>query len=66
MGDVGGAPAVTFQVDGSVYKDKRVGDVVSTSWGQIKVLDLSSSSKIATLLHGSETLILSVGQVVYQ
>jgi hypothetical protein len=66
VGDVGGAPAVTFQVDGSVYKDKRVGDVVSTSWGQIKVLDLSSSSKIATLLHGSETLILSVGQVVYQ
>jgi hypothetical protein len=63
---VGSSPAVTFQVDSSVYKDKRVGDVVSTSWGQIKVLDLSTSSKVATLLHGSETLVLSVGQLVYE
>lgn len=66
VGDVGGAAAVTFQVDSSVYKDRRVGDVVSSSWGQIKVLDLSTSSKVATLLHGSETLVLSVGQVVYE
>jgi hypothetical protein len=66
VGDVGGAAAVTFQVDSSVYKDKRVGDVVSSSWGQIKVLDLSTASKVATLLHGSETLVLSVGQVVYE
>jgi hypothetical protein len=66
VGDVGGAPAVTFQVDSSVYKDKRVGDVVSSSWGQIKVLDLSPTSKVATLLHGSETLVLSVGQVIYE
>jgi hypothetical protein len=63
---VGGAAAVTFRVDNSVYKDKRVGDVVSTSWGQVKVLDLSSSSRVATLLHGSETLVLAVGQVVYE
>lgn len=63
---VGGAAAVTFQVDGSVYKDRRVGDVVSTSWGQIKVLDVNTSSKVVTLLQGSETLILSVGQLVYQ
>lgn len=66
VGEVGGAPAVTFQVDSSVYKDRRVGDVVSSSWGQIKVLDLSTASKVATLLHGSETLVLSVGQVVYE
>lgn len=66
VSEVNGAPAVTLQVDGSVYKDRRVGDVVSTSWGQIKVLDLSSSSKVATLLHGSETLTLSAGQVVYE
>ncbi len=66
VGNVGGTPAVTFQVDGSVYKEKRVGDVVSSSWGQIKVLDLNSSSKVATLLQGSETLVLSVGQVVYE
>jgi hypothetical protein len=66
VADVGGAAAVTFQVDSSVYKDRRVGDVVSSSWGQIKVLDLSSSSRVATLLHGSETLVLSVGQVIYE
>jgi len=63
---VGGAAAVTFQVDGSVYKDRRVGDVVSTSWGRIKVLDVNTSSKVVTLLQGSETLVLSVGQFVYQ
>jgi hypothetical protein len=63
---VGGAAAVTFQVDGSVYKDRRVGDVVSTSWGQIKVLDVNTASKVVTLLQGSETLVLSVGQLVYQ
>ena len=65
VGDVAGATAVTFQVDNSVYKDKRKGDVVSTSWGQVKVLDLSTSSKVATLLHGSETLVLAVGQLVF-
>lgn len=66
VGDVGGSAAVTFQVDSSVYKDRRIGDVVSSSWGQIKVLDLSPASKVATLLHGSETLVLSVGQVIYE
>jgi hypothetical protein len=65
VGDVAGSPAVTFQVDNSIYKDKRKGDVVSSSWGQVKVLDISTSSKVATLLHGSETLVLTVGQVVF-
>jgi hypothetical protein len=66
VSQVGGAGAVTFQVDGSVYRDKRVGDVVSTSWGQIKVVDINVSSKVVTLLQGSETLVLSAGQLVYQ
>jgi len=57
---------VTFQVDGTVYQNKRVGDVVSSNWGQIKVLEITPSSRIVTLLHGSETLVLSQGQVVYQ
>ncbi|MFH0916810.1 MAG: hypothetical protein V1912_10235, partial [bacterium] len=63
---VSGAAAVTLQVDNSVYKNKRVGDVISTSWGQIKVLDLSTASKVATLMHGSETLVLSAGQQIYE
>ena len=66
VGDVGGAAAVTFKVDNSVYTDKRKGDVVSTSWGQIKVLDLNTSSKVAIFLQGSETLVLTVGQVVFE
>ncbi len=57
---------MTLQVDNTIYKDKRVGDVMSTSWGQVKVLDLSTASKVATLLHGSETLTLTVGMEVYE
>ena len=63
---VGGAAAVTLQVDSSVYKDRRIGDVVSTSWGQIKILDVNTSSGVVTLLHGSETLNLVVGQAIYE
>jgi len=63
---IGGAAAVTLQVDNSVYKDKRVGDAISTSWGQVKILDLSTASKVATILHGSETLVLTVGQQIYE
>jgi hypothetical protein len=66
IGTVGGAPAVTFQVDGSSYQNARVGNVVSTSWGQIKVLDINTSSKVVTLLQGSETLVLTVGQLVFE
>jgi len=63
---VGGAPAVTFKVDSSVYQDRRVGDVVSSTWGQIKVLEINTSTKVVTLLHGSETLVLAVGQQVFE
>jgi hypothetical protein len=66
VSDVGGSAAATFKVDNSIYTDKRKGDVVSTSWGQVKVLDLNTSSKVATFLHGSETLVLTVGQVVFE
>ncbi len=66
IAQVGGSPAVTFQVDGSVYRERRIGDVVSTSWGQIKVVDINTSSKVVTLLQGSETLVLSQGQFIFQ
>jgi len=66
IGEVGVAPAVTFKVDSGVYKDRRVGDVVSSRWGQIKVMDISTSSKVVTLLQGSETLVLAVGQVIFE
>ena len=35
VGVVGDAPAVTFQVDNNVYQDQRIGDSVSTSWGDV-------------------------------
>jgi hypothetical protein len=63
--EVGGAPACTFKVDSTVYKDQRVGNVVSTSWGQIQVVDIALSSNVVTLLHGSETLTLVEGQQIY-
>jgi len=66
VAQVGGAAAVTVLVDSSVYKDKRIGSVISTSWGQIKILDVNVGSKVVTLLHGSETLNLVVGQAVYE
>jgi hypothetical protein len=63
---VSGAAVVTFKVDNTVYKDRHAGDVVSSTWGQIKVVDISVTSKVVTLLHGSETLTLAVGQQTYE
>ena len=62
---VGDAPACTFKVDNTVYKDQRVGDVASTSWGQVQVVDIALSSNVVTLLHGSETLTLVEGQQIF-
>ena len=55
-------PVVTFEVDGVVYQNKAVGAVVSTSWGQIKVVAIDADGQTVTLLHGSETRVMSVGQ----
>jgi hypothetical protein len=63
---VSGTPVVTFKVDSTTYKDKRTGDVVSTTWGQVAVVEITTSSKVVTLLHGSETLILGVGQSTFE
>lgn len=61
---INGTPVVTFQVDGTVYADKKVGDTVSTSWGQIKVLAIDPQAQTVTLLHGSEVRTLGVGQQI--
>ncbi len=63
---VSGAAVVSFKVDSTNFTNKHVGDVVSTTWGQIEVVQISTSSKVVTLLHGSETLILGVGQSTFE
>ena len=60
--EVNGEPVVTFQVDGTVYDDKHEGAVVSTSWGQIEVVDIDAVNQKVVFLHGSETRTLAVGE----
>lgn len=59
---VNGVPVVTFEVDDTVYEDKKEGDVVSTSWGQIEVVSIDAQGQTVVFLHGSETRTLAVGQ----
>jgi hypothetical protein len=63
---VSGAAVVSFRVDSTTYQNKHVGEVVSSTWGQIEVVQISTASKVVTLLHGSETLILGVGQSTFE
>lgn len=59
---VNGVPVVTFEVDDTVYEDKREGNVVTTTWGQIKVVSIDADEQTVIFLHGSETRTLTVGQ----
>lgn len=59
---VNGVPTVTFEVDDTVYEDKKVGAVVSTSWGQIEVISIDAENQVVVFLHGSELRTLGVGQ----
>ncbi len=59
---VNGVPTVTFEVDDTVYEDKKVGAVVSTTWGQIEVVSIDAEEQVVVFLHGSELRTLGVGQ----
>jgi hypothetical protein len=61
-----GTSVVTYQVDGVVYQDQKVGDVSSTSWGEIKVVSINSETQTVVLLQGSETRTLQVGQEYFK
>jgi hypothetical protein len=54
----------TIEVDGKTYSDKKVGDVFSTSWGDIKVIAINVNAQTVTLMHGDQTITLRAGQVV--
>jgi hypothetical protein len=59
-----GVAVATFEVDGKTYSDKQVGDVFSTSWGEIEVLSINVKAQTVTILHGDQTLTLHAGQVI--
>jgi len=59
-----GTALVTIKVDGKTYSDKQQGDVISTSWGEIKIVSISVGGQTVTILHGDQTLTLRAGQVV--
>jgi len=49
-------------VDGVTYANKKVGDVFSTGWGQIKIVGINAPAQTVTILHGDVQLTLHVGQ----
>jgi hypothetical protein len=59
-----GTALVTFVVDGKTYSDVKAGAVISTSWGQIKVLSISVTQQTVTIMHGDATLTLDADQTV--
>jgi hypothetical protein len=66
VGVVADAPAVTFQVDNTVYQDQRIGSSVSTSWGNVQVVGINTDIRVATLLHDGQTLTMTVGQILFE
>lgn len=59
-----GTALVTLTVDGKTYSDLKTGDVISTAWGQIKVVSISVSQQTVVILHGDQTLTLAANQTV--
>jgi hypothetical protein len=59
-----GVALATLEVDGKTYPDKKVGMVVTTSWGQVKILAIDVNGQTVTVMHGDQTVVLRAGQVV--
>lgn len=59
-----GVALATIEVDGKTYPDKKVGMVITTSWGQVKILAIDVSGQTVTVMHGDQTVVLRAGQVV--
>lgn len=59
-----GVAMATIEVDGVTYADKKVGDVFSTGWGDIKIVSIDVGAQTVTIQHGDQTLTLRAGQVV--
>ena len=59
-----GAAMATFEVDRKTYADKKVGDVFSTSAGEIKVIAINMDAQTVTIVLGDQSLTLRGGQVI--
>ena len=59
-----GVAVATFEVDGKTYSDKEVGDVFSTSAGEIEVLAINVGAQTVTIMLGDQTFTLHAGQVI--
>ena len=59
-----GVALATIEVDGKTYPDKKVGMVITTSWGQVKILAIDVNGQTVTVMHGDQTVVLHAGQVV--
>lgn len=59
-----GVPSATIVVDGTTFAAEKVGAVVTTSWGQIKVVGINGPAQTVTILHADVQVTLRVGQSV--
>ena len=59
-----GVPSATLVVDGTTYAAERIGKVITTSWGQIKILGINGPAQTVTVLHADVQVTLRVGQSV--
>jgi hypothetical protein len=59
-----GTALVTIEVDGKTYSDQKVGAVIATPWGEIKIIAINVGAQTVTIMHGDVTLTLHAGQVV--
>jgi len=59
-----GTALVSLEVDGKTYSDQKVGAVIATPWGEIKIIAINVGAQTVTIMHGDVTLTLHAGQVV--
>jgi hypothetical protein len=59
-----GVPSATITVDGTTFAARTVGQVTTTSWGQVKVVGINAPAQTVTILHADVQVTLHVGQSV--
>ena len=59
-----GVPSATLVIDGTTYAAKKVGAVLNTGWGQVKILGINGPAQTVTILHADVQVTLHVGQAV--